>query len=487
MPTSPEQSLARYTIPVAAVLGLSLALLAPRNDRLWDAVNRALPTPPDARVVVVGIDDASLGDYGQLSGWPPELYGQALRTLTEAGARAVGLDVLLSDLGSSGVALAGLFSRPNVVLATAPGETGTLPPGWTSPTGVSALNLGPGGVVRSFQTAYRTQDNRLEPSFARQVAVAAGEPAPLDTVPRPLRAVAVGAAGTSVLPFRDVVNGNVRFADLQGRVVLIGLTASGLAGPALSDVRGSEVPGVLLQARAVSSLLGPPFRPLPTWLTALLCVGAAVGAVLARGLWGFGLALATLGLAVPLWLVNVLFPGVTVSVAAILGTALVALERWWNLRHLGTRDPLTGLGNRLAFTRAVEHRWPGREGRPVGLLLVDLSGFRKVNDVYGRAAGDELLRDLASRIGSQGRRGDVLFRWGPDEFAVLLDNTDEDDLARLSDSVRDSLDALTYRDVPLSVSFGAATTDSDIRTPEELIEAASRNRYRMKYQREQGE
>ncbi|WP_216318092.1 sensor domain-containing diguanylate cyclase [Deinococcus aestuarii] len=484
MPTSPERSLARYTVPAAAVLGLSLALLMPTNERLWDAVNRALPTSPDPRVVVVGIDDASLRDYGRLSGWPPELYGEALRTLDEAGARAVGLDVLLEGVGNSGPALAETFSRPNVVLATAPGEASAVPPEWTPPTGVSALNLGPGGVVRSFQTAYVTEGGRLEPSFARQVAVAAGEPVPLDTRPQPLRAVRAESGGLPVLPFRDVVNGNVRFADLQGKVVLIGLTASGLVGPGLSDVSGRAVPGVLLQARAVSSLLGPPFRWLPLWLTALLCVAAAVGAVLARGLWGFGLALVTLGLAVPLWLVNVLFPGVTVSVAAILGTALVALERWWNLRNLGTRDPLTGLGNRLAFTRAVEHRWPGREGRPLGLLLVDLSGFRKVNEVYGRLAGDEVLRDLAGRIGSHRRRGDVIFRWGPDEFAVLLDNADKHDLALISDAMRGALDTLTYRDVPLSVSFGAATTDSEVRSPEELIEAASRNRYRMKFRRE---
>lgn len=123
---------------------------------------------------------------------------------------------------------------------------------------MSALNLGPGGVVRSFQTAYATGNGRLEPSFARQVAVAAGEPAPLDERPRPLRAVKAESGGLPVLPFRDVVNGNVRFADLQGKVVLIGLTASGLVGPSLSDVSGQAVPGVLLQARAVSSLLGPP-------------------------------------------------------------------------------------------------------------------------------------------------------------------------------------------------------------------------------------
>ncbi|MFC6666588.1 GGDEF domain-containing protein [Deinococcus radiopugnans] len=99
------------------------------------------------------------------------------------------------------------------------------------------------------------------------------------------------------------------------------------------------------------------------------------------------------------------------------------LERWWTLRNTGVRDPLTGFGNRLAFTRAVEGRWQGRQSRPLGLLLVDLSGFRKVNATYGHAAGDELLRELAGRIMAHKRRGDLIFRWGPDEFAVLLYNT----------------------------------------------------------------
>lgn len=84
-------------------------------------------------MVVVGIDDASLRDYGRLPGWPPELYAEALRTLDEAGARAVGLDVLLEGVGNSGPVLAGTFSRPNVVLATAPGEANEVPPGGPPP------------------------------------------------------------------------------------------------------------------------------------------------------------------------------------------------------------------------------------------------------------------------------------------------------------------------------------------------------------------
>ena len=486
MRSSPERPLTRLMLPAAAVLALGLALLLPDNGRLWDTLNRAIIAPPDPRVVVVGIDDASLRDYGPLSGWPRDLHAQALRTLDEAGVQTVGLDLPLSEL--EGAELDGevttVFARPNVVLATGPGETLAVP---RARTGVDTLNTDPDGTVRRFQTAYLGPRGVLQPSFARQLAVSAGQPVPLGTEPRLLRHRRSNPAHLAVIPFRDVVNGNVRFGDLQGRVVLIGLTAEGRPGITRRDVTGEMTPAVLLHSQAVSTLLGAPLLRLPLWLTALLCVAAAVLAVLARGLWGFVIALGALALAVPLWLVNVLFPGMTVSLAAILGTVLVALERWWTLRNLGTRDPLTGFGNRLAFTRAIEDRWPGRAGRPIGLLLVDLSGFRRVNETYGRAAGDEVLRQLAARLQTHKRRGDMVFRWGPDEFAVLLDNARPAELTRLGEGVQQNLEGLTYRDLPLRTSVGAAATGPETRTPTDLVEAASRSRYRMKYQREQGE
>lgn len=471
-------------VPAAALLALGLGLLLPDNSRLWDSLNRALPAPADPRVVVVGIDDASLRDYGPLSGWPRDLYAQALRTLDEAGVQTVGLDVRLSALART-PELAGVFARPNVVLSSPPGEVPRRLSGQRTATGVSALNADSGGVVRRFQTAYPDPDGTLRPSFARQLAQSAGQNVPLDTTPRLLRQVRQDPSRLGVVPFRDVVNGNVRFGDLQGRVVLIGLTASSLPGTTRRGPSGEETPGVVLQARAVSTLLGAPLLSLPLWLTALLCVAVAVLAVLLRGLWGFVIALGVLALSVPLWQLGVLFPGVTVSVAAILGSALVALERWWTLRNIGTRDPLTGFGNRLGFTRAVEHRWPGRGGRPIGLLLVDLSGFRQVNETYGRAAGDEVLRDLAGRLQAHKRRGDLVFRWGPDEFAVLLDNVGPAGIQTISEGTQRSLADLGYRDLRLRASVGAASTGPEIHTPSELIEAASRSRYRMKYQREQ--
>ncbi|UBV42924.1 CHASE2 domain-containing protein [Deinococcus taeanensis] len=482
---SAEWSLTRYAAPAAALLGALLALTLPDNPRLWDALSRALMAPTDRRVVVVGIDDASLRDYGPIGGWPRELYGQALGTLEQAGAAAIGLDVLLTGSAQSDRRLTEVLSRPNVVVATAPGEARQLArPAWHSRTGVSALNISPGGVVRSFQTGYAAPDGQLEPSFARQLAAAAGWPVEVTAAPRVLRLTRPDPGRLPALSFRDVVSGTVRGGALQGRVVLIGVTAAG-SGRAVRDVTGQVVSRTEVQARAVSSLLGAPFTPMPLWLTVLLSALLAAAAARTRGLWGFALACGTLAVSAPLWLMNILLPGVTLSFAALIGTALVALDTWWTLRTLSLRDPLTGVGNRVALTRALEQRWASRQVRPLGLLLVDLSGFRRVNERYGAAAGDALLRELSGRLAQHRRRGDRVFRWGADEFAVLLDQPSAQELTQVTRSVQDALEQFSYRSLTLKVNVGAARTGEDIQTPVALVEAASRSRHRVKYQREQ--
>ena len=487
----PERSLRRFTLPLAAALGAALVLALPVNPRLENALNQALPSRPNPALVIVVIDDASLRDYGRPDIWPRELYAQVLRTLREAGVRAVGLDVLLSGASSpADAALAPVFSAPNLVLGTSPGEAGEAPqPDWRSPTGVSVLDRSAGGVARSVQTAYALEgpggDRRLVPSFAGQLARLAGATVPADTAPRLLRYIPPGELEAVTLSFRDVVNGNVRFAELQNKVVVIGLTASGFSGLTSPDIDGSQVAGTFLQARAVSSLLAPPLIRPPLWLMAVLGAVLAAATVWLRGLWGFGAAAFALLLAALGWLVDLVVPGVSLSLAALIGVGLVAFERWWQLRTLGTQDILTGVGNRLAFTRAVEHRWHSRQERPISLMLIDLDGLRQVNKQYGHLTGDLLLRDLAGRLQKLRRRGDVVFRWGPDEFAVLLDQVGPQELPALTEHFQRNLGDLRAHDLEVQANIGAASTSADILTPGELIEAASRSRYRMKYRRGQ--
>ena len=473
----------RLTAAAAALLTASLSVLAPENPRLWDVLNRNLAAAPDPRVVIVGIDDLSLQDYGRLETWDRSLYARALGTLRQAGARAVGIDVLFDSPARGDDALGAAVAQTGVVLASSP----ELPQGgrpWKTTYGVSTLNIEGGGVSR-FQTAYQDVGAQRWPSLSAQLARLAGVPRPLNTERQILRYVGASASSLPMYSFRDVVGGNVRFSDFQNKVVLIGLTASGVPGNTFPDSRLNLVPGVTLQARAVSSLLSEPFRNTSPWLTALICGALAAGAVLLGGLWGFGLAAFGLGVSAPLYLAGLLFPGVTASLAAIVGTVFVALERALSLRRLGSLDPLTGLGNRLAFTRAVEPRWNGRAGRPLGLLLVDLGDFRRVNEVYGRQAGDELLREVAARLRSGRTRRDLVFRWGADEFAVLVEPISSDDLARLAAELQGLLSDLKYRDVTLRATVGQAVSTLQMLTPGELVEQASRERYRNKYKLEQ--
>ena len=472
---------------LAALLASLLLLAFPQqNLALQDLLNRTLPAPPDARVVVVGIDDVSLRDYGNLTSWNRELYARALTTLRQAGARAVGIDVLFDTPAPGDAALAQAVGWPGVVLASSP-QLPQGPRAWNTVYGVASLNL-EGGAVRRFQTAYRSVNGQLWPSFSTQLARLAGVPRELSTQRKILRYVAPDPSRLPVLSFRDVVNGNVRFSELQNKIVLIGLTASSSPGNTFPDSRLDAVPGVVLQARAVSSLLGEPFRPVSPWLSMLICAALAALAVWAGGLWGFGLAVLGVGISAPLYLAGWLFPGVIASLSAIIGTAFVAAERIWTLRRLGTLDPLTGLGNRLAFTRAAEHRWSGRAARPLGLLLIDLGDFKRVNEVYGKVAGDQVLREVAAALRLGRNRRELVFRWGADEFALLVESQGSEpqaELVRLAQHFQTILADFHYKDIALRVSVGQAISTPQMGQAAELIEQASRDRYRMKYRMEQ--
>jgi len=93
------------------------------------------------------------------------------------------------------------------------------------------------------------------------------------------------------------------------------------------------------------------------------------------------------------------------------------------LEHLALYDALTGLGNRNLFLRQLEHLMAiaGHRDEEVALLVMDLNGFKDVNDRLGHAAGDLVLQEFSSRLNQALRRAEQKYRIGGDEFAVLLD------------------------------------------------------------------
>lgn len=128
-------------------------------------------------------------------------------------------------------------------------------------------------------------------------------------------------------------------------------------------------------------------------------------------------------------------------------------------------DALTGVANRRELDRrlAEEAERAARHGRPLAVALLDADHFKDVNDRFGHAIGDEVLRRLAALLRQQGRRSDFVARYGGEEFCLLFTDTAATDAVRVAESVCGAVRALDLSDlVPglrLSVSIGVAGLD----------------------------
>ena len=133
------------------------------------------------------------------------------------------------------------------------------------------------------------------------------------------------------------------------------------------------------------------------------------------------------------------------------------------LRRLADDDALTGLHNLRLLHRELEHALAAarRHREPGAVLLLDLDGFKAVNDRHGHQAGDELLIAIAGALRARVRESDVLARLGGDEFAVLLPRASEEDAARVSETLAEIVDGVCVEreDALLRVtaSIGVAT------------------------------
>jgi diguanylate cyclase (GGDEF)-like protein len=153
------------------------------------------------------------------------------------------------------------------------------------------------------------------------------------------------------------------------------------------------------------------------------------------------------------------------------------------LRHEASHDPLTGMANRLLFGSRVEQAL-AQSGQHVGVLFIDIDDFKTVNDSLGHAAGDELLRAIADRIGQCLRPGDVAARLGGDEFSVLLVGIDEPATAvRIAERVIEALREpfiVAAEEVLTHASIGIATAIDTVCDGQELLQNADLALYTAK-------
>lgn len=128
------------------------------------------------------------------------------------------------------------------------------------------------------------------------------------------------------------------------------------------------------------------------------------------------------------------------------------------LRDRAARDPLTGLGHHAAFGEALAGaRSPSDRTRSVGVALIDVDGFKAVNDNTGHLAGDRVLREVAASLSSALRGGDRLYRIGGDEFATVLRVADEAAALAVGERLRRAAHEIG-RTVSIGIAIGAATT-----------------------------
>jgi diguanylate cyclase (GGDEF)-like protein len=144
-------------------------------------------------------------------------------------------------------------------------------------------------------------------------------------------------------------------------------------------------------------------------------------------------------------------------------------------RRLARVDSLTGLANRRAFDESltVEIARSERSGESMSVALVDLDGLKRINDRFGHLAGDRVLADVARTLDRTIRTGDRCYRWGGDEFAVLLPRTDRAAgvyvLGRAAERI--ARDCFDEDGQALDISYGVAELDLG-GSPEDLLALA---------------
>ena len=166
--------------------------------------------------------------------------------------------------------------------------------------------------------------------------------------------------------------------------------------------------------------------------------------------------------------------------------ALVRTRLYEQTERLATTDGLTGLLNRRTFNAQLQSRLreAQRYKRPLSLLLLDIDHFKKVNDTHGHPAGDAVLRGVASVAQAQARESDLVARYGGEEMALVLPETDARGALAIAERIRAAVAAAQHPteqgSLRVTLSVGVATWPGSGDDPEALLESADKALYRAK-------
>ncbi len=148
-------------------------------------------------------------------------------------------------------------------------------------------------------------------------------------------------------------------------------------------------------------------------------------------------------------------------------------------------DSLTGLFNRRTFLKKIENEAmrTKRNQKPFSILFGDIDFFKKINDTYGHAAGDDVLIKISKLLNTEKREIDQVARWGGEEFLILLPETDLKGAAQLGNKIREQVSANPFifedQKIPITMSFGVSKYSGDT-SIEKTIDQADQRLYLAK-------
>lgn len=135
--------------------------------------------------------------------------------------------------------------------------------------------------------------------------------------------------------------------------------------------------------------------------------------------------------------------------------------------QMAMKDPLTGTLNRTAMDMMLskEVELAHRHSTPMSLIVIDIDHFKGINDNYGHSTGDSALKALATRVRQCVRTTDSIFRYGGEEFVIMLSNTDHSGAQLLAERIRESVEEMVYvtdkATLNMTISLGVATLEKD--------------------------